>query len=122
MSHAYCCPVSGCSKECKLAHGLIQHINLFHYQQSLASSPGESSGTTFRRWTHLTLTGRQLFVLANLSDLVECLACPCNKDGHYLLPRSHPPPCEPLDTTPENLYHPFEDCLTFEFADFHFSE
>jgi hypothetical protein len=54
--------------------------------------------------------------------LAGCLACPCDKDGYYLLPGSHPPPCEPLDATPENTYHPFEDHLAFEFANFHFSE
>jgi hypothetical protein len=43
-------------------------------------------------------------------------------DGHDLPPESHPPPCKPLNATPENLYHPFKDCLAFEFADFHFSE
>jgi hypothetical protein len=62
-----------------------------------------------------------LFLLTCLT-LAECLACPCDKDGQYLLPRSHPPPREPLDAAPENPYHPFEDRLAFEFADFHFSE
>jgi hypothetical protein len=65
--------------------------------------------------------GNYLFLPTCLT-LVECLACPCNKDGQYLLPGSHPLPCEPLNATPENPYHPFEDHLAFEFADFHFSE
>jgi hypothetical protein len=39
-----------------------------------------------------------------------------------LPPGSRPQPSAPLDATPENPYHPFEDRLAFEFADFHFSE
>lgn len=65
--------------------------------------------------------GNCLFLPTCLT-LAECLARPCDKDGHYLFPGSHPPPREPLDATPENPYHPFEDRLAFEFADFHFSE
>ena len=50
------------------------------------------------------------------------LAQTCNKDGHYV-PSTNPPPAhEPLDATPENPFHPFEDRLAFEFADYHFSQ
>jgi hypothetical protein len=51
-----------------------------------------------------------------------CLALPCDRDGHYLLPGTRPLPREPLDVTPENPYHPFEDRLAFEYADFYFRE
>ena len=74
------------------------------------------------RWTHPTLTGRQLSVLPNLSDPLRCSALPCDSNGHDLPPGSQPPPREPLDATPENPYHPFKDRLAFEFADFLFSE
>ncbi len=53
---------------------------------------------------------------------MRCSALPCNRDGRYLPPGSHSQPREPLDATPENPYHPFEDCLAFGFANFHFSE
>jgi hypothetical protein len=51
-------------------------------------------------------------------------AHPCDKEGYYLPSsvRSRPQPQQPLDTTPKNPFHPFDDRLTFEFADFHFSE
>jgi hypothetical protein len=39
-----------------------------------------------------------------------------------LPPGSRPQPREPLDATPDNPYHPFEDRLAFKFADFHFRE
>jgi hypothetical protein len=51
----------------------------------------------------------------------RCLAQPCDKDGHYI-PSTYPPSAyQPLDATPENAFHPFEDRLAFEFADHHFS-
>jgi hypothetical protein len=62
-----------------------------------------------------------LFLLTHLT-LFGCSALPCDRDGHDLPHGSRPPPHEPLDTTPENLYSPFEDHLAFEFAHFHFSE
>ena len=46
----------------------------------------------------------------------------CNKDGHHILPMMPPPAREPLDATEENPFHPFEDRLAFEFADYHFSQ
>lgn len=49
-------------------------------------------------------------------------ARPCDKNGQYLLLGSRSQPRQPLDATPENPFHPFEDRLAFEFADFHFSE
>ena len=33
-----------------------------------------------------------------------------------------PPVRRPLDATPKNAFHPFEDRLAFEFADYHFSQ
>jgi hypothetical protein len=50
-----------------------------------------------------------------------CLALPCDENGHYLQPNTRPPDHQPLDATPDNLFHPFEDRLAFEFADYHFS-
>ena len=58
--------------------------------------------------------------LISMSDSC-CLALPCDENGNYL-PRNTPPPDhQPLDATPDNPFHPFEDRLAFEFADYHFS-
>jgi hypothetical protein len=63
-----------------------------------------------------------LFVLALLTSIYS--ARPCDKDGHFLplSVGSLPQPRQPLDATPENPFHPFQDRLAFEFANFHFSE
>lgn len=66
MFLAYRCPVNSCTKECKSSRGLMQHVNSFHRQQSPTSGPGESSSPTSTRWTHPTLTGKQLFVLSSI--------------------------------------------------------
>lgn len=65
----------------------------------------------------------KLPIFAGFSDLFFIhLARPCDKDGFYLTLGNCSQPRQPLDATPENLFHPFEDRLAFEFADFHFSE
>jgi hypothetical protein len=46
----------------------------------------------------------------------------CDKDGRYISPSTPPPVHQPLDATPDNPFHPFEDRLAFEFADYHFSQ
>jgi Plavaka transposase len=48
-------------------------------------------------------------------------ALPCDEYGNYISPYNHPPACHPQDATPDNPFHPFDDRLTFEFADYHFS-
>lgn len=47
---------------------------------------------------------------------------PCDENGHYLQPDTPPPDHQPLDATPDNPFHPFQDRLAFEFADYHFSQ
>jgi hypothetical protein len=62
-------------------------------------------------------------IRAGSSDLFSIhSAHPCDKDGYYLPSGSRCQPQQPLDATPKNPFHPFEDRLAFEFADFHFSE
>jgi hypothetical protein len=49
------------------------------------------------------------------------LALPCDENGHYVQSNDPPPGYQPLDAIPNNPFHPFEDRLAFEFADYHFS-
>jgi hypothetical protein len=53
---------------------------------------------------------------------LPCIALPCDEDGNFIPSTSPPQPHQPLDATPENPYHPFQDRLAFEFADFHFCQ
>jgi hypothetical protein len=50
------------------------------------------------------------------------LALPCDKDGNFIPSTNWPQPLQPLDATPENPFHPFQDRLAFEFADFCFCQ
>lgn len=50
------------------------------------------------------------------------LALPCDKDGKFIPSANRPQPPQPLDATPENPFHPFQDRLAFEFADFYFCQ
>ena len=63
----------------------------------------------------------------------KCLTCTHStslailgdKNGNSLPPGSSSPPQSPLlpaDATLSNLWSPFEDCLVFQFADYHFME
>lgn len=45
----------------------------------------------------------------------------CNENGHFLSSTTSPPAHEPLDATPQNPCHLFEDRLSFKFANYHFS-
>jgi Plavaka transposase len=49
------------------------------------------------------------------------IALPCDTDGDIILPSTPPPARQPLDAVPDNTFHPFDDRLAFEFADYHFS-
>jgi hypothetical protein len=49
------------------------------------------------------------------------LALPCDENGHYIHRDTPAPIRHPLDAMPDNPFHPFEDRLAFEFADYHFS-
>jgi len=50
-----------------------------------------------------------------------CPADPCDKNGRPISSSAPPPAREPLDAKSHNPFHPFEDRLAFEFADYHFS-
>lgn len=125
MSLAYQCPIKSCPKECKSAWGLTQHINSFHRQQSPVSGQHASPLVDVRRWTHPRLTGEQVshlcWALLTFKFSIHS-ARPCDENGDYLSSGSRSQPQQPFDATPENTFHPFEDRLAFEFADFHFFE
>ena len=71
---------------------------------------------------HPHLTGEAIFIHFNTPPLIKYSARICDKDGHFISPTTTPPTREPLDATPQNPFHPFEDRLAFEFADYHFSQ
>ncbi|KAI9444428.1 hypothetical protein F5148DRAFT_1278259 [Russula earlei] len=50
------------------------------------------------------------------------LAIPCNKNGNTAFPGFQPPPLNPVDAMLSNPWHPFSNCLDFEFVDIHFSD
>ena len=49
-------------------------------------------------------------------------ALSCNVNGNYFTLHMKPPPLQPVDATNDNAWHPFDDCLAFDFANFQFAE
>jgi hypothetical protein len=54
--------------------------------------------------------------------LTQLPAIPCNKDGNFLSLHTKPIPLQPADATDQNLWHPFDDRLAFDFANFQFAK
>ena len=55
-------------------------------------------------------------------ELILTPALPCDKNGNYLPLHTKPSPLVPIDATDDNAWHPFDDRLAFDFANFQFSE
>jgi hypothetical protein len=54
--------------------------------------------------------------------LIVTIALPCDIDGNFLPEYARPPPFAAPDATEDNLWHPFEDRLAFDWAYYHFIE
>ena len=61
----YQCPIQGCTKKCKSARGLTQHVNSFHRQPPLASSQLEANKQC---WMHPYLTGETIIPSDNATN------------------------------------------------------
>jgi len=53
-------------------------------------------------------------------QLTQLPAIPCNKDRNFLPLHTKPIPLQPVDATDQNLWHPFDNHLAFDFANFQF--
>lgn len=47
---------------------------------------------------------------------------PCDINGNFLPPHTKPPPHDVPDASKDNGWHPFEDCLAFDWAYYNFVE
>jgi Plavaka transposase len=100
---------------------MSMHFTINNLQYALVNYHWQAQLLLRDRHTQHLQVGSCLFLPTCLTSST-CSAVLCDRDGHYLPSGSCPSPREPLDATPENLYHPFEGHLAFKFADFHFSE
>ena len=100
---------------------MSMHFTINNLQYALMNYHWQAQLLLWDRHTWHLQVGSYLF-LPTCPTLSTCSAVLCDRNGHYLPSGSYPSPCEPLDAASENPYHSFEDCLAFEFADFHFSE
>lgn len=71
----------------------------------------------------------QWYMFLMLTQLMELIleswwhpALPCNENGNYLPLHTKPPPLLPVDATNDNAWHPFDNRLAFDFANFQFAE
>src|SRR5712672_636611 len=120
MSYLYSCFMEGCSKICKSAGRLTQHLNNCHFSRS-AVSPQDRQSKNTQVWRHPHLTGES-YLNSTMLLLMTHVALICDEDGQYISPQMPPPARQPLDATPKNPFHLFQDRLAFEFADYHFSQ
>lgn len=55
-------------------------------------------------------------------QLMRSPAIPCNRKGNFLPLHTKPTPLPPADAMDWNVWHPFDDCLAFDFANFQFAK
>ncbi|KAF8465884.1 hypothetical protein DFH94DRAFT_796165 [Russula ochroleuca] len=94
----YTCPV--CFQECRTSRGLTHHQNSAHRQFTPESDDGHPPVSMYEYHPHLT-------------------AKPCNVRGEYLPLYTQPEAVPDNDTNP---WSPFQSCVEFDFANYHFVE
>jgi hypothetical protein len=55
-------------------------------------------------------------------QLTQLPAIPCDKDRNFFSLHTKPIPLQPADATDQNPWHPFNDHLAFDFANFQFAK
>jgi hypothetical protein len=107
-----------CKKSCISLRGLQAHIKLHR------SLHGKQDSNSFKFIFHDDLNGMfpQAQHFFNCLLLNALLAVPCTEDGTPIAPNTPPPPRTPADATSSNPWSPFNSRLSFEFANYHFTE
>ncbi|KAF8812067.1 hypothetical protein BYT27DRAFT_7221263 [Phlegmacium glaucopus] len=103
MPEDFPCTHPGCHRTFKRPSNRTQHYNTHHRLLSPDSEP--DAAHEFHIKYHPKLN-----------------ALPCDKDGNFLPAHTRPPPLDAPNATKDNMYHPFEDQLAFNWACYHFAE
>ena len=114
------CVHPNCYRTFISASGRTQHWNAVHREITPASGPDPELQFTTR--FHPKLNGNVSLKLVSSIELIHHPARPCDKNGNYLPLHTKPPPLLPVDATGDNPWHPFDDRLAFDFANFQFAE
>ncbi|KDR66445.1 hypothetical protein GALMADRAFT_147875 [Galerina marginata CBS 339.88] len=103
MPEDFPCTHPGCHRTFKRPSNRTQHYNTHHRSLSPDSEPDPAHENHIKYHPKLN-------------------ALPCDKDGNFLPPHTRPPPPNAPDATDDNMYHPFEDRLAFDWGYYHFAE